>query len=135
MLNETGEEQMIPQPQDDLSTVEPYLKILPNPKTGESLIDVYYQVCILYVHVNILIRILIYFFIFPILNKFLKKVYRHCPHLKKKIVLDCFKSLSNPQQFLLLNCVFFAASPFHPDPNLRDGKIYHQVFTKEPCFT
>ncbi|CAJ0639784.1 8621_t:CDS:2 [Entrophospora sp. SA101] len=99
MLNETGEEQMIPQPQDDLSVIEPYLKIMPNPKTAESLIDVYYQ-----------------------------KIYRHYPHLKRKVVLDCFKDLSTPQQFLLLNSVFFAASPFHPDPNLRDGGIHYQVF-------
>nr|CAG8622926.1 15417_t:CDS:2 [Entrophospora candida] len=89
MLNETGEEQMIPQPQDDLSVIEPYLKIMPNPETAESLIDVYYQ---------------------------------------RKVVLDCFKDLSTPQQFLLLNSVFFAASPFHPDPNLRDGGIHYQVF-------
>ncbi|GES77488.1 fungal-specific transcription factor domain-containing protein [Rhizophagus clarus] len=97
MLSDGGEEQIIPQFPDDLSSVEPYLKVLPNPETVESLIDIYY-----------------------------KRVYRHFPHLKKKVVLDCIKDLSMPQHFLLLNSIFFAASPFHPDVNMRDGRIYHQ---------
>ncbi|CAG8626407.1 8342_t:CDS:2 [Cetraspora pellucida] len=89
-LNDDGEEQLIPQNDfSDLSLVEDQLKVLPVPEIAESLIDVYYQTA-----------------------------YRHYPHLKKKVVLDCFKELSRPQHFLLLNSVFFAASPFHPDTNL-----------------
>lgn len=44
MLSDGGEEQIIPQFPDDLSSVEPYLKVLPNPETVESLIDIYYKV-------------------------------------------------------------------------------------------
>ncbi|CAB4409088.1 unnamed protein product [Rhizophagus irregularis] len=97
MLSDGGEEQIIPQYPDDLSSVESYLKVLPKPENVESLIDIYY-----------------------------KRVYRHFPHLKKKVVLDCIKDLSRPQHFLLLNSIFFAASPFHPDVSMRDGRIYHQ---------
>ncbi|CAI2170140.1 14363_t:CDS:10 [Funneliformis geosporum] len=97
MLSDGGEEQIIPQLPDDLSSVEPYLKVLPNPENVESLIDIYY-----------------------------KRVYRHFPHLKKRVVLDCIKDLSRPQHFLLLNSMFFAASPFHSDVNMQDGRIYHQ---------
>jgi len=46
MLNDGGEEQIIPQIPDDLSSVEPYLKVLPNPENVESLIDIYYKVTI-----------------------------------------------------------------------------------------
>ncbi|CAJ0843050.1 17381_t:CDS:10 [Entrophospora sp. SA101] len=87
MLNETGEEQIIPQKQDDLSAVDQSLKYLPDPKTAESLINVYFQ---------------------------------------RKVVADCFKDLSTPQQFLLLNSIFFAAAPFHPDPKLRDGRMHYE---------
>ncbi|CAG8781954.1 16200_t:CDS:2, partial [Acaulospora morrowiae] len=97
LLIDSYEEQIIPQRQDDLSAVEAYLKVLPNPEIADSLIDIYFQ-----------------------------KIYRHFPHLRKKVVLDCLKELSTPQQFLLLNTIFFAASPFHSDENLRDGGIYHQ---------
>jgi hypothetical protein len=44
MLSDGGEEQIIPQFPDDLSSVEPYLKVLPNPENVESLIDIYYKV-------------------------------------------------------------------------------------------
>ncbi|CAG8730794.1 14583_t:CDS:2, partial [Funneliformis caledonium] len=97
MLSDGGEEQIIPQIPDDLSSVEAYLKVLPNPENVESLVDIYY-----------------------------KRVYRHFPHLKKRVVLNCIKDLSRPQHFLLLNSIFFAASPFHPDVNMQDGRIYHQ---------
>ncbi|CAG8506525.1 13350_t:CDS:10 [Acaulospora morrowiae] len=97
LLIDNYEEQIIPQRQDDLSSVEGYLKVLPNPEIADSLIDIYFH-----------------------------KICRHFPHLRKKVVLDCLKELSTPQQFLLLNSIFFAASPFHPDENLRDGGIYHQ---------
>ncbi|CAG8799784.1 5059_t:CDS:2, partial [Racocetra persica] len=98
-LNDDGEEQLIPQDDfSDLSLVDNQLKVLPIPGIAESLIDVYYQTA-----------------------------YRHYPHLKKKVVLDCFRELSRPQHFLLLNSVFFAASPFHPNTDLRDRETYHQA--------
>ncbi|CAG8572559.1 28063_t:CDS:10 [Dentiscutata erythropus] len=92
------EEQIIPQDDlYDLSLVDNQLKILPIKEIVESLIDVYYQT-----------------------------VYRHYPHLKKKTVLDCYNELSRPQHFLLLNSIFFAASPFHPDKILSDRGTYYE---------
>lgn len=44
MLSDGGEEQIIPQYPDDLSSVESYLKVLPKPENVESLIDIYYKV-------------------------------------------------------------------------------------------
>ncbi|CAG8689295.1 9210_t:CDS:2, partial [Scutellospora calospora] len=101
LMSQDDEEQIFPQKQDDfadLSLVEDQLKFLPNSEISESLIDVYFQTA-----------------------------GRHYPHLKKKVVLDCLKELSRPQHFLLLNSIFFAASPFHPNENLNDRETYHQA--------
>ncbi|CAG8561981.1 11644_t:CDS:10 [Ambispora gerdemannii] len=97
MLSDGGEETIVPQTPTNLSQVEPELKLIPNPVAAKYLIDLYYQ-----------------------------RVYRHYPHLRRKIVDDCLANLSKPQHFLLLNSIFFAASPFHADKDLRDGKPYHK---------
>ncbi|CAG8532852.1 4521_t:CDS:10 [Ambispora leptoticha] len=97
MLSDGGEETIVPQTPTNLSQVEPELKLIPNPAAAKYLIDLYYQ-----------------------------RVYRHYPHLRRKIVDDCLANLSKPQHFLLLNSIFFAASPFHENENLRDGKSYHR---------
>lgn len=44
MMSDGGKEQIIPQMQNDLSSVEPYLKVLPPPIIAESYIDVYFEV-------------------------------------------------------------------------------------------
>ncbi|KAG9287910.1 hypothetical protein G9A89_017505 [Geosiphon pyriformis] len=97
MLSDVGEETILPQKPTDLSQVEPELKIIPEPVAAKYMIDLYYQ-----------------------------RVYRHYPHLRRKFVDDCLANLSKPQHFLLLNSVFFAASPFHKDEKMRDGKTYHK---------
>ncbi|CAG8498832.1 13010_t:CDS:2, partial [Acaulospora colombiana] len=43
LLMDNHEEQIIPQKQDDLSSVESYLKVLPNPEIVDGLIDIYFQ--------------------------------------------------------------------------------------------
>ncbi|CAG8779428.1 21685_t:CDS:2, partial [Gigaspora rosea] len=52
-------------------------------------------------------------------------------YYQKKVVLDCYRQLSRPQHFLLLNSIFFAASPFFPNPNkeLSDRGTYYQTGT------
>ncbi|CAG8743147.1 32202_t:CDS:10 [Gigaspora margarita] len=100
LTSEDDDEQIIPQDDlSDLSSVDAQLKILPNQEIAERLIDVYYQT-----------------------------MYRHYPHLKKKVVIDCYRQLSRPEHFLLLNSIFFAASPFFPNPNkeLNDRGTYYE---------
>jgi hypothetical protein len=47
MLSDAEEEFMFPEMPVDLSQVEEYLKVLPNPETVDTLIDVYYQASVL----------------------------------------------------------------------------------------
>ncbi|GBB96123.1 hypothetical protein RclHR1_02690008 [Rhizophagus clarus] len=88
-------ELIIPQMQPDLSQVDDYLKILPNKDIIEELISLYF-----------------------------KHVHRYFPALKQQTVWNAVRDINKPQHLLLLNCIFFTASPFHEDPNKRDGRIY-----------
>nr|CAG8488052.1 532_t:CDS:2 [Entrophospora candida] len=89
-------EMIIPQTQARLSEVDDSLKILPDPQTVEELISLYY-----------------------------KNVHRYFPVLREKVVY-ALRDLSKSQHLLLLNCIFFAASPFQEDPEKRDGRIYFE---------
>ncbi|CAI2190509.1 6853_t:CDS:10 [Funneliformis geosporum] len=51
-------------------------------------------------------------------------VHRYFPALKQQTVWNSLKDLNRPQHLLLLNCIFFTASPFHEDPDKKDGRIY-----------
>ncbi|CAG8613862.1 12258_t:CDS:2 [Funneliformis caledonium] len=88
-------EMIIPQIQPDLSQVNDSLKILPNIETIEQLINLYF-----------------------------KHVHRYFPALRQQTVWNALRDLNRPQHLLLLNCIFFAASPFHEDPDKKDGRIY-----------
>ncbi|CAG8475411.1 5165_t:CDS:10 [Paraglomus occultum] len=97
LLNDGGDELILPRCPANLSQVEQDLKCLPGAEIVDLLIDLYYQ-----------------------------KIYRHYPHMKKS-VLDSLGDLSTPQHFLLLNSIMFAASPFHPsEEHQKNGIIYHQ---------
>ncbi|KAG9296762.1 hypothetical protein G9A89_001395 [Geosiphon pyriformis] len=88
-------EKFIPQGDQDLSAVRESLKYLPDPDTVNCLIFLYYQ-----------------------------HLHRYAPFLRKEVVRNALQNLSKPQHLLLLNCIFFAASPFHEDPQRRDGRVY-----------
>ncbi|PKC15163.1 hypothetical protein RhiirA5_408539 [Rhizophagus irregularis] len=95
-------EMIIPQMTKDISEVDKSLKILPNEETASELIRLYF-----------------------------KHVHRYFPAIREEIVWNVHEvvrnapgNLSKPQHLLLLNCIFFIASPFHDDPDKKDGKIY-----------
>ncbi|RIA87712.1 hypothetical protein C1645_273144 [Glomus cerebriforme] len=90
-----NEEMIIPEMQPDLSQIDDSLKILPNTDTIEQLIGLYF-----------------------------KHLHRYFPALRQQTVWNSLRDLNKPQHLLLLNCIFFTASPFHEDPNKKDGRIY-----------
>ncbi|CAG8558148.1 7803_t:CDS:10 [Ambispora gerdemannii] len=92
-----NKEKFIPQGEQDLSAVRESLKYLPDPETVDYLISLYYQ-----------------------------HLHRYTPFLRKQVVRNALQNLSKPQHLLLLNCVFFAASPFHEDPARKDGRVYFE---------
>ncbi|CAG8510027.1 19725_t:CDS:2 [Racocetra persica] len=98
MLDDNNDEMIIPlmpEVQDELKPVDDSLKYLPNIETVEQLINLYF-----------------------------KHVHRYFPALRVQVIWDALQNLSKPQHLLLLNCIFFVASPFHDDPDKQDGKIY-----------
>jgi hypothetical protein len=95
--DDNNEEKFIPHGEQNLSNIEDGLKVLPDPQTVEELIWLYYE----YVH-------------------------RYTPFLRVQVVHDALRDLNHPQHLLLLNCVFFAAAPFHSDPNKSDGRVYFE---------
>ncbi|CAG8457012.1 9267_t:CDS:2 [Scutellospora calospora] len=95
MLDDDNNEMIIPIETDDLSVVDDSLKVLPNTETVEQLIQLYFM-----------------------------RVHRYFPVLRAQVIWDALGNLSKPQHLLLLNCIFFVASPFHDDPDKQDGKIY-----------
>ncbi|RIA81070.1 hypothetical protein C1645_575993 [Glomus cerebriforme] len=95
MLDEENGEMIIPQMTKDISEVDDSLKYLPNQETVIQLIRLYY-----------------------------KHVHRYFPAIREQVVWNALGDLSKPQHLLLLNCIFFIASPFHNDPDKQDGKIY-----------
>ncbi|CAG8568106.1 14161_t:CDS:10, partial [Racocetra fulgida] len=108
MLDDNNDERIIPlmpEGQDELSPVDDSLKYLPNIEIVEQLINLYF-----------------------------KHVHRYFPALRVQVIWDALQNISKPQHLLLLNCIFFVASPFHDDPDKQDGKIYFdraEVFKME----
>ncbi|CAG8691007.1 13646_t:CDS:2, partial [Ambispora leptoticha] len=92
-----NQEKFIPQGEQDLSAVRESLRYLPDPETVNYLISLYYQ-----------------------------HLHRYAPFLRKQVVRNALQNISKPQHLLLLNCVFFAASPFHEDPARKDGRVYFE---------
>ncbi|CAG8743052.1 15322_t:CDS:2, partial [Acaulospora morrowiae] len=92
---EDNGEILLPKDQPNLTEVDDSLKILPNFETVLQLIKLYF-----------------------------KHIHRYFPALKEQMVWDLLEDLSKPQHLLLLNVIFFTASPFHEDSQKRDGRIY-----------